>query len=346
MKSQTRTYSRIKADNKALNHAERATNSPVIQSLPLVAKIEVTNRCNLRCIMCRDEHDTRVIQELDPAVFARLKRIFPTLLSVYLYGIGEVLTYRHLDRLIDQLLAFDIDVGLITNGMLITDPLARSWVERGLYKLSISVDAATAHNYERIRRGASFAKLLAHLASIKKWKHHFGLSRPIVTINYVAMRSTIEELPALIELAHTYDATEVIVSDLIVFFDQLKEEALAYDEEIVTRTFQSAMCRAQELGIRLVLPVAYCFQNEHTQTPAPEKTVINPCTEAWSGFWLTAEGVVTPCCYWMKPMGDLKKDDFNTIWNNDEYQHLRNTVNTEKRNAQCRRCAIAGMHRR
>lgn len=346
METKISEYAQLKADNQALNSSEREKDLPIIRSLPLVAKIEVTNRCNLRCIMCREEHDRRTIQDLDLRVFDRLRDLFPTLLAAYLYGIGEVLTYPHVESLIDQLLAYDINVGLISNGILINDAMARSWVEKGLYKLSISVDAASAQHYERIRRGASFATLCANLASVQKWKRYYGVSRPIITINYVAMRSTIEELPDLITLAHTYGAAEVIVSDLIVFFDALKEEALHYDEQIVTRVFTVAHARAEELDIRLVLPVAYSFQKAASYATSPQKARINRCTEAWSGFWLTADGIVTPCCYWMRPMGDLKKDTFTEIWNNEDYQELRQTVNTEKRNAHCRRCAIAGMHRR
>jgi len=346
MEIPTQTYSKTKTDNKLLNHNERSQNLPVIQSLPLVAKIEVTNRCNLRCIMCRDEHEKRAIKDLDPSLFTKLKPIFPNLLSAYLYGIGEVLTYPHLDSMIDELLFYGVNVGLITNGMLITDELARSWVERRLYKISISIDAAHAESYERIRRGASFDLLLEKLASIQKWKHHYQSNYPIITVNYVAMRDTIDELPDLIDLAARFEADEVIVNDLIVFFDELKDQALKYTDTLLIENFQKAQIKAQSHGIQLYLPAAFRFQEEQSMRQPEQKGAINPCTEPWSGFWLTSDGIVTPCCYWMRPMGDLHTDDFQSIWNNSRYQQLRSSVNTELRTSHCRRCAISGMERR
>jgi radical SAM protein with 4Fe4S-binding SPASM domain len=342
----TESQSKTKEENKTLNHSERAQALAVIKSLPLVAKIEVTNRCNLRCIMCRNDHETRGFKDLDPALFDKLRPIFPGLLSAYLYGIGEVLTYPYLDPMIDELLSYGIRVGIITNGMLITDEMARGWVERGLYKISISVDGAHAESYERIRRGASFERLMKNVASIQKWKQHYRREYPIITLNYVAMRDTISELPALIDLASRFNAREVIVNDLIVFFDELKDQALRYSDQLLVDNFAQARLRAESSGIALYLPTAFRFQTEQTHQPKNKQKKINPCTEPWSGFWLTSDGIVTPCCYWMKPMGDLRTDDFCSIWNNDHYQQLRSTVNTDLRTPHCRRCAIAGMERR
>jgi MoaA/NifB/PqqE/SkfB family radical SAM enzyme len=37
-------------------------------------------------------------------------------------------------------------------------------------------------------------------------------------------------------------------------------------------------------------------------------------------------------------MGDLRKDDFRTIWNNERYQELRKRVNTDDPLPDCKRC--------
>jgi radical SAM protein with 4Fe4S-binding SPASM domain len=181
-------------------------------------------------------------------------------------------------------------------------------------------------------------------------KKKYAVSRPLVTFNVVVLRNTIHELPALIDLAARYDVKEVIVSDLIVFYDELKEQALSYDDELCKKYFEEAEKRARENKIKLILPGPYRFQrmwlkNEEDSHDSTEG-VINCCTEPWSSFWLSSDGVVTPCCYWMKPMGDLRTQEFHEIWNNEEYQRLRARINTKNRDVICGSCGISGMTRR
>jgi radical SAM protein with 4Fe4S-binding SPASM domain len=339
-------YLSRKEENKKLNFDERALEATVITSLPLVAKIEVTNRCNLQCIMCRDGSRHTESKDLAVQTFMKLEPLFPTLLSAYLYGIGEVLTYPHLPEMIETLLGYDVNVGLITNGTLIRENMAKMWVENGLYKLSISIDGATKETYEKIRRGASFERLMSNLQIVRDLKRAYGSERPYLTFNYVVMRDSIAELPRLVDLAAEYGAKEVIVNDLIVFFDAMKSQALDYTDPLCVRFFSEAEERARVHGVQLFLPCAYRFKKEKERVLTSNTPRINICTEPWSGFWLTADGEVTPCCYWMNPMGNLQDHDFSVIWNNQKYQALRRVINTPKRSSHCKQCAIAGMERR
>ncbi len=339
--------------NKRLNHKERGLSLLKIDSLPLVAKIEVTNNCNFNCIMCGRKRGAKV-EELDFEIFMKLKPLFPTLLSVYLYGIGEVLTYARLDDMISVLLSYGVNVGIITNGSLITDEKAESWVRNNLYKVSVSIDGATERTYNEIRRGGDFKKLLNNVALINKYKKKYSSDRPVLTFNFVAMRRNIRELPALVRLARDMDVAEVIVNDLIVFSDDMKDDALDYDEAVCRENFIEAKHVADSSVVSLYLPVPFkyrekyiCSDSELSHGDKKRKSKrINVCTEPWSGFWLTSSGIVTPCCYWMKPMGDLKRDSFSDIWNNENYKKLRAVVNTSKRDIHCRQCAISGMERR
>ena len=113
------SYQTQKEENRKLNNVERSENKPIIESLPLVAKIEVTTRCNLKCVMCRHSSDKWKVKDFDRTLFDKLEVIFPTLLSVYLYGIGEVLTYPHAMELFRQLLSYGINVGFLTNAFFI-----------------------------------------------------------------------------------------------------------------------------------------------------------------------------------------------------------------------------------
>ncbi|MFC1809255.1 radical SAM protein, partial [Candidatus Omnitrophota bacterium] len=146
----------LRNSNKICNYQERDQGLPVISSMPLVAKIEVTTRCNLACSMCATSFFDKKRADISLKTFMKLRSVFPYLLSAYLYGIGEPLLHPDLPEMVDTLIDEGVNVGIITNGILINKQMAEKWIERGLYKLSISIDGATKKTYEKIRKGSSF----------------------------------------------------------------------------------------------------------------------------------------------------------------------------------------------
>ncbi len=332
--------------NRELNHQERAQGLLTISSMPLVAKIEITTRCNLACRMCAINFSHKKRADLPLATFKTLEPLFPFLLSAYLYGIGEPLMHPELQTMIDALIEAGVNTGIITNGVLIDEQRARRWVEAGLYKISISIDGATKKTYEMIRRGSSFERLRDNLDIMAYYKKQYGSDKPFLTFNFVTMRSNIHELSQLVAMAHEYNVREVIVSDLLVFDDSMKEEKLDFSDKGLQEAYSEAEVRAKDLGVSLFLPkpfLAWRRQQISRDKALPSDTPLRydpPCTEPWSSFWLSQEGDVTPCCYWFKTMGNVHHDNFSTIWNNQHYRTLRAEVNSSSRPQQCRHCPI------
>jgi MoaA/NifB/PqqE/SkfB family radical SAM enzyme len=337
--------------NKERNFKEREQGSLVISSMPLVAKIEITTRCNLACRMCATSFSDRKRADLSFETFKKLEPLFPFLLSAYLYGIGEPLLHPDLQNMIDVLICAGVNTGIITNGILITEQRARTWVQDGLYKISISIDGATQETYETIRRGSSFKTLCNNIAIINKYKRDHRSERPYLTFNFVTMRSNVHELPALVEMAAEHNVHEVIVSDLLVFDESVRDEKLLFSDELLQQSFRAAEEKAQALGVSLILPNTFLSWRESCNKPGKEtkEEQVNKealfesfahCTEPWSSFWFSQEGEVTPCCYWFRKMGNINQTDFATIWNNQNYRSLRAAVNSSSRPQQCRHCPI------
>lgn len=346
----------MREQNKKRNHKEREEGVETIESFPLVAKIEVTTRCNLACSMCAMTFAHEQREDLSFERFMKLEPVFPYLLSAYLYGIGEPLLHPRIMDMFSVLRGHGVNVGIITNGLLMTRDMIDVWLEKGLYKLSVSIDGASAKTYNLIRRGGSFDRLMENIVYFSQQKRKHSLAQPALTFNFVAMRSNIHDLIPLIELATQYDVAEVIVSDLIVFHDSMREEALSYGEQVLTDVYSAAGTVAQKHGIRLVLPHVYetwkkekrghtCFptsqseEQEHRCDPFSFES-FKPCTEPWSGFWFSHTGDIRPCCYWSKKMGNIDESPFTAIWNNERYQELRRIINTSLRPQQCRKCPI------
>jgi radical SAM protein with 4Fe4S-binding SPASM domain len=64
------------------------------------------------------------------------------------------------------------------------------------------------------------------------------------------------------------------------------------------------------------------------------------CMLPWVHMHAFPDGRVYPCCladYW-HPLGDLRKDDMVTVWNQDAYKQLRQNMLTERPSKECNKC--------
>src|SRR5512143_1147940 len=119
--------------------------------LPEIVQIESTNICNAKCVFCpRDEMHRRqgvMSVELFRKVVDECAALGIT--HVRMHNYGEAFIDRKLVEKIRYAKARGIqEVGVITNGSLITDDIARGIVEAGLDAINISVDASGKEVFE------------------------------------------------------------------------------------------------------------------------------------------------------------------------------------------------------
>jgi cyclic pyranopterin phosphate synthase len=111
-------------------------------------RISVTDRCNFRCVYCMPKEvfgrDHTFLERRELLTFEeieRLARIFVThgVEKIRITG-GEPLVRRHLERLIAQLAALDVDLTLTTNGSLLPQK-AQALRDAGLRRITVSLDS-------------------------------------------------------------------------------------------------------------------------------------------------------------------------------------------------------------
>jgi cyclic pyranopterin phosphate synthase len=130
-------------------------------------RLSVTDRCNYRCVYCRNGEDGVGFAELPLDEYARILRVFVSLgiEKIRLTG-GEPLLRKGLLDLIRETAqlqpAFSdapLDIALTTNGHLLA-PLARPLQEAGLSRITVSMDAVDPDTFARITRvPGSFQKV-------------------------------------------------------------------------------------------------------------------------------------------------------------------------------------------
>ena len=215
--------------------------------------LEVTTRCNLACRTCVRNSWQEPLGDMDQGTFALLLRSLPqTLGKVQIAGLGEPLCHPDLISMIRQLKTKANEVELITNGLLLDQQMARSFLEVGLDRLILSIDGAEKETYRQIR-GGSLAKLLGSLEGLSELKKSRQCSHPKIGCELVAMKDNIEEIPALIELVKRRGVEFLIVTNVLPYTDDMKGQILygeAFLRGLPSRTDPGAPWERirQELG--------------------------------------------------------------------------------------------------
>lgn len=169
-----------------------------ILNKPLQLFLEITSKCNLRCVKCGMNYDAaRLKAQKIPFSFLELMDdFFQTAVEVHTFGYGEMFLYPELPQLVQMLKSHNCRVSGITNGTKIGQKEV-SWLVSSRYdQLTFSIDGATQETMKRLR-GADLDKILQSLAMLKEEKDRQGSDLPRIVVNFVAQKDNFRELPLL-----------------------------------------------------------------------------------------------------------------------------------------------------
>jgi MoaA/NifB/PqqE/SkfB family radical SAM enzyme len=173
-----------------------ATGRDEVARWPEIVQIESTNLCNAKCVFCpRDEMERRQ-GIMDMALFQKVADECAAL------GIGHMRMHNYGEAFMDRQLVEKVryakllgipEVGLISNGSLITEAAARGMVEAGLDAINISVDAAGKDVFERTRLGLNYDKVIANVERLIRIRDEAGKRRPKLILSFVRQNNSAEE---------------------------------------------------------------------------------------------------------------------------------------------------------
>lgn len=319
-------------ENSELNIRELESAKEIITSLPRRLVFELTNACNLNCIMCgRNAADFKgTMFQMD--WFHYFEPMFDIVEEVTLMGWGEPTmhpAFEEMLRIIDKHAARKY---FCTNGMRL-DQLTKAIFDNHVDVFAVSMDGATAETNNRIRRGSDLNRIADSLAKIEKIKQNNNLTYPWINFVFCAMKSNLHELPDLVRLANKVGIDEVKVVYLTAFDDVLAKEVLWDCQNEVRKVFDETARVGEELGIAIKLPH---IQGEDVAGERLHKD----CFVAWRDFFLGSDGYIRPC---MSTPVQFERFDvnkpFETIWNSEAYQRYRRNVNdAHTMDTPCMRC--------
>jgi MoaA/NifB/PqqE/SkfB family radical SAM enzyme len=171
-------------------------------------RIDLINRCNLRCVMCHYNNPAYTSKPRNVVSLEEFKSFFepigkyvkeallscadePLLAPEFtdvLYYLGE--SFPHVRK------------SFCTNATLFDVKAQKAVIESRVEQVMVSLDGVTPATYEAIRKGAKFDRVAKNLINFAKLKAAVGVSWPELQVNLVMMKSNIHEAPALIETVH------------------------------------------------------------------------------------------------------------------------------------------------
>ena len=169
-------------------------------------------------------------------------REFPQLDRVVFVGFGEPFTHPHILEMIGLVHQRNLDVTIVSNGLLLDNSILREIVQLGVDRLVVSLDGVTPETYASVR-GASLAKVLDNIRVLNEIKSELGSLFPALGIEFVALESNITELDRMSELASRLNATSVLVSNVLAYTDEMWDEILyGYEPRLPSRPEVGLSC--------------------------------------------------------------------------------------------------------
>jgi radical SAM protein with 4Fe4S-binding SPASM domain len=256
---------------------------------PLEIAVELTNFCNLRCVMCPVPNLKRKRGFMDERAF---KKIVQDLLKesgfVFLpQGFGESFLHPQWTQLVKFARSGQIKpIAVLTNGMLLSGDKAVDVAENADIVI-VTLDGSTAETYESVRVNSSFEIVTRNVKNLLRMRGNLDL--PHCVIRIIRMQDTETEIEAF----RMYWSNEIGEGDII----------------------QVSECIDWAGSIR------YRGVNKDR-----DQTKRHPCRMLWKNLTVYHDGRVSPCCYDAEgelTVGSILNQGLREIWNGPSLTDVR-----------------------
>ena len=277
---------------------------------PFDIQIEITQKCNLNCIMC---HRHRVLKQRNEDMslekFKKIFNQFPDLRNITFGGMGEVYLNKDFFKIIKYVKSKNVAVIFFDNFVFIDKKAANELIDLKADKIICSLDGATKETYEKIRIGAGIENVINNVKDFFRIKKERKADFPEICFSYTVSKYNINEIIKFIELISSISGQE---RTLIIFSKLIGNRNLSV--RVPEKTIAEANEKAKKLNILL-------------QWENIEKKTIDRCSN-WLRPYINIRGEFFPCCFMMfrRPLGNILEQNYLKIWNSRAYKDFRKTI--------------------
>jgi radical SAM protein with 4Fe4S-binding SPASM domain len=301
---------------------------------PFILELELTRRCNLRCVHCYAWADDRAFA--DELTLEEIDRVLDDghelgVRELSLTG-GEVLVHPHLLRVIDQALDRGYGVRLVTNATLVDTAHGRELGRRPLKLVTVSLDGASPAAHEAIRGAGTHGRAVAGIERLLD----AGLRLSVIT---AFSRLNIGEFDALLDFCVSHRvAWQVQMTSAkgrcphpITFSP---EEYYAFGERV-------AQAMARDPGIPIVPMDDPATYSHFRPLDLLGSTWKRQCVGGILNIFVRSNGEITPCsalCFPECVVGNVRRESLGEICRHERCRQALGWLSAETLSGECARC--------
>lgn len=157
-------------------------------------QVEFSEKCNIACIMCRQDHRSRL--ELDEAILVKNVEVPQSNPRILLYG-GEPFVIQSAKRFFDHCAEHGAKVSFVTNGTAISEAMANK-IALHCHAIVFSLNAATKTTHEIVNAGSKFDKVMHNIKRVIAAKRSLH-GEVLIGGHMTLVPENLEELPLFID---------------------------------------------------------------------------------------------------------------------------------------------------
>jgi MoaA/NifB/PqqE/SkfB family radical SAM enzyme len=243
----------------------------------ITVRMDITNKCNLRCIMCHYKEKEIHSQPARIMTAERLKYLLqdiaPFVSNIMLSCGFEPLMSRHFSEIVSMINENypHMEIDLCTNAMLMDSKVRKVIIEKNVTHVLLSFDGVTRQTIEKIRVGADYNKIIGNIKALRDLKINFKRTFPIFFMDFVLMNSNIHEAPAFVRLCSELGIDTIDFRHLVgnIFFSE-HEEMLNHNKEKYNYYRDLIIAEGKKYNINVRLPEPYDAEVTWVPESVPE----------------------------------------------------------------------------
>jgi MoaA/NifB/PqqE/SkfB family radical SAM enzyme len=324
------------------------------KAFPLTMELNITNKCNLKCLSCwqrsakinydelLDEEWMKMVKEAGRIGVKELR----------IPGSGEPMMRKDLVlSIMAKASHFGMNTLLITNGTLFDERTIKKMIGK-IDNVTFSIDGPDSkiNDYLRGRKG-TFKRATEAIRKFNFWKRKLKERKPFLRLNVVISNKNYDKLDRLIKLAHDLGCQAVSFQPMTIFSEfgeklRLNEDQLNEFPEHI----RMAIKISKEYGI-------YTNLDEFMKEEAKKSNEMNdlieketkdieipflssPCFEPWYNMVIMPSGSVGPCSVFGGNGENIKGKTIEEIWFGEYFSEIRVRLISKKLFSFCKNCCV------
>lgn len=292
--------------------------SPYLYNYPTVITIEPGNICNLRCPLCPTGQKDKSAKH-GFITFVDFKKVVDEigkyLMLIRLYNWGEPLLNHDLIKMIEYAVSKGIEVKLSTNlSMTLSEQELEAIAKTNLQKIYVSANGASKETYAKYHIGGDFDNVMKNIKNLRAKTTEFNNRFTEIIWLFHVFSHNEHEIEKAKEIANEL-GVKLSINKMRT---DMGKEVFETPEEAIKRD-------------RKWLPENPEYNIFNTENKSAKKEF--RCNLLWKETVINWDGSILPCCFIYSEkysFGNILKDSFKDIWNNEKYVSARKEVKSNK----------------